>query len=118
MNQTFGEIISEARLKKLLSQRDLAKLVNIEKSYVSKLENDRISHCPSESLIESLAKALDIPDCDRLKCLAGRISTENMGIIQELLKLYPTQIPIVLRQMRDNPEFAQQLIDCAIAKQP
>lgn len=109
MSQTFGKRIREARQNKGYSQRDLAKLVEVDYTYLSKLENDRAEYPPKEEVIQSLAHHLDL-DAKELRDLAGRITPEDTKIVQDLVKKYPKQIPVLLRQMRDNPELAQKFI--------
>lgn len=70
----FGQRLLELRRAKNLSQRELAKMVGINYTYLSKIENGRLdfSDYPSERLILRLAKALDA-DADELLLLAKRI---------------------------------------------
>lgn len=53
-NMTLGEKIRILRIKADLTQPELAKKLNIEQSYVSKLEND--IHIPSEEILDRLAR--------------------------------------------------------------
>lgn len=107
--QTFGSIIREARQNKGFSQRDLAALVKVNYTYLSKLENDRADYPPKEEIIQSLARHLQL-DAEQLRYLAGRITPEDDQVIGELFKTYDKQMPVLLRQMRDNPELAKKFI--------
>lgn len=110
MIETFGKIIRQARRGKGYSQRDLAKLIGVDYTYLSKLENDHAGYPPSEDVIESLARHLDLTDrTDDLKRLAGRITPDDAKVFEELVKKYQ-QMPALLRRMRDEPEFAQKLL--------
>ncbi|MBW4682745.1 MAG: helix-turn-helix domain-containing protein [Microcoleus vaginatus WJT46-NPBG5] len=109
MSKSFGKRIREARQNKGLSQRDLAALVKVDYTYLSKLENDRAEYPPKEEVIQSLAHHLDL-DAKELHDLAGRIAPEDVKVVQELVRTYPKQIPVLFRQMRDNPELAQKFI--------
>jgi transcriptional regulator with XRE-family HTH domain len=109
VSQTFGKLIRQARQDKGYSQRDLAKLVEVDYTYLSKLENDRAEYPPKQEVIQSLAHHLDL-DMKELRDLAGRITPEDAKVVQDLVKRYPKQIPVLLRQMRDNPELAQKFI--------
>jgi transcriptional regulator with XRE-family HTH domain len=57
---TFGERIRQLRKEKKLTQQELADVVGINFTYLSKIENDKIesSEFPSEETIKKLAKAL------------------------------------------------------------
>jgi HTH-type transcriptional regulator, competence development regulator len=71
---TFGERIRELRKAKNLSQRDLAQVVDVNFTYLSKVENGKLDFAqyPSEELIRKLARALDA-DEDELLLLAQKI---------------------------------------------
>ena len=71
---TFGERLRELRKAKNLSQRALAEKVDINFTYLSKVESEKLDFAqyPSEELIRKLAKALDA-DVDELLLLAKKI---------------------------------------------
>jgi len=74
---TFGERLRELRKAKGLSQRALADLVEVNFTYLSKIENEKLDFAqyPSEELIRKLAAALDA-DVDELLLLARKIPDE------------------------------------------
>lgn len=110
MSETFGKLIRQARKNKEYSQRELAKLIGVDYTYLSKLENDHAGYPPSEDVIEALARHLDLTDrTDDLKRLAGRITPDDAKVFEDLVKKY-REMPALLRRMRDEPEFAQQLL--------
>src|SRR5437764_15420885 len=65
--QTFGMLLRQKRRGAGLSQRQLARLAKVDFSYISKLENDRISG-PAIATIYRLAAALD---CEAEAFLSG-----------------------------------------------
>lgn len=71
---TFGERVRELRKAKNLSQRDLAAEVEVNFTYISKIENGKLefSDFPSEKLIRKIAAALD-GDVDELLLLADKV---------------------------------------------
>lgn len=71
---TFGERIREIRQLKNLTLRDLAKKVRVTFTYLSKIENQKLSfgEYPSDDLIVKLAGVLDA-DADELLLLAEKI---------------------------------------------
>lgn len=106
MAQEFGEQIRQARKTKGYSQRDLAKLVGLDFTYLSKLENKRADYPPKEDVIRNLAKHLDL-NPEELIFLAGRIPESN----EEFLKRNYKEMPVLFRRMQENPEFAQKVFD-------
>ena len=74
---TFGERLRELRKAKNLSQRTLADKVDINFTYLSKVESEKLDFAPypSEELIRKLAKALEA-DVDELLLLAKKIPTD------------------------------------------
>ena len=71
---TFGERIRELRKAKNLTQREVADQVEINFTYLSKIENSKLERdqFPREDTIKKLAEALDA-DVDELLLLAKRI---------------------------------------------
>jgi len=71
---TFGEKVRELRKAKNLTLRELAIKVKVNFTYLSKIENQKLSfgEYPSEDLIRKLAKVLD-GDMDELLLLAQKI---------------------------------------------
>lgn len=70
----FGERVRELRQKRNLTQRDLGAQVDVEFSYISKIENGKLDfgNYPSERLIERLAEALGV-EADELLLLAEKV---------------------------------------------
>ena len=104
MTQTFGKMILKARKKNGYSQRDLAKLLGVNFSYLSKLENNRAEYPPKEEVIRGLAEYLHL-DAEELIVLAGRLPQQY----EEFLKQNYKEMPALLRRMQENPEFAQKV---------
>lgn len=73
----FGQRVRELRRARGLSLRDLAPLVGVGYTYLSKVENGRLDFgdYPSDALIHRLAESLD-EDEDELLLLAERIPEE------------------------------------------
>ncbi|WP_017715963.1 helix-turn-helix domain-containing protein [Kamptonema formosum] len=108
MSETFGKEILTARKAKGYSQRELAKLVELDFTYLSKLENDRADYPPKEDVIRSLARHLEL-DAEQLICLAGRLPQGA----EDFLKQHYKEMPALLRRMRENPDFAQKVFQAA-----
>lgn len=108
VSQTFGQLIRQARKDKGYSQRELAKLVELDFTYLSKLENDRADYAPKEDVIRSLARELDL-NAEELIFLAGRIPQHD----EDFLKQNYQAMPALFRRMRENPDFAQKVFRAA-----
>ncbi|MBL1209631.1 helix-turn-helix transcriptional regulator [Geminocystis sp. GBBB08] len=104
----FGILIKEARKQKGYTQRDLAKKLGIDFTYLSKLENNRPDYAPKEELIRKLADCLDLEE-NELIFLAGRIPSED----EDLIKQHYQNMPLLFRRMRENPEFATKIFQQA-----
>lgn len=78
---TFGVRLRELRTRKGLNQRDLAELVGVDFTYLSKLENERLP-APSATVIAALATALDT-DADELAVLAGKIPADLVEVLRQ-----------------------------------
>jgi HTH-type transcriptional regulator, competence development regulator len=109
VDQSFGKCVRTARRDKGYSQRELAALVAVDYTYLSKLENDRADYPPKKDVIQALAQHLEL-DAEELSYLAGRITTEDAKVVQELAKTHQKLMPVLLRTIRDNPEMAQRIL--------
>ena len=67
---SVGDIINEARVRKRLGLRALARELKIAPSYLSDIENDR--RVPSETVLRDMARVLAL-DFDQLMQEAGRL---------------------------------------------
>lgn len=110
MTDSFGKLIRQARKAKGYSQRELAALLLVDFTYLSKLENDRAEYAPKEEVIRSLARHLDLNE-EELIFLAGRIPQRDEDLLKENYK----DMPVLFRRMRENPEFAQKVFQAALS---
>jgi transcriptional regulator with XRE-family HTH domain len=72
----FGITLKKLRREKNITQRDLANRVDVDFTYISKMENGKLENSPSEAIIRKIAIELDF-DADKLILLANKIP-ENM----------------------------------------
>ena len=100
MTLTFGQAIRTARISIGYSQRELAALVELDFTYLSKLESDRSEYPPKEYVIQQLAHYLDL-DHEELMCLTGRLPERY----QDFLTQHHKVMPALFQWMRQNPEF-------------
>jgi transcriptional regulator with XRE-family HTH domain len=109
---TFGERIRELRQGKHLTLRDLAADVNVTFTYLSKIENQKLSYgeFPSEEMILKLAKALEA-DSDELMLLAEKIPDairqrvlERPEVFRKMATLDDEQLNDVLTYIDNHDE--------------
>jgi len=79
---TLGEKIRQLRKQKKLTQRQLAEMVQIDFTYLSKIENDRLDYTPSVKTLHQLAKALDADELELLD-LAQKVPDPLAGILAD-----------------------------------
>jgi len=74
----FGETLKVLRANREISQRQLAGLLGMDGSYLSRVENDRPNHLPGVELIELIAKhlKLSVTERDRLFGAARKLPPE------------------------------------------
>ncbi len=102
----FGEYLRQRReeLQKQepgkFSVRKLAALVDIEPSYLSKIERGQ-QPPPGERTIIALANALG-EDADALLAMAGKVSED----LQKIIRKRPRLFADVIRQLKDMPDHA------------
>ena len=63
----IGKRIRELRKQKHLTLRQLAQMARINYTYLSKIENGRLSHTPSVQTLRELAHALDVDELELLQ---------------------------------------------------
>lgn len=110
MTESFGKLIRQARKAKRYSQRELAELLEVDFTYLSKLENERAEYPPKEDVIRSLARHLDLNE-EELIFLAGRIPQRD----EDLLKQNYKDMPVLFRRMREDPEFVQKIFQAVLS---
>jgi transcriptional regulator with XRE-family HTH domain len=105
VEQTFGRLIRQARKDKAYSQRELAGLLSVDFTYLSKLENDRADYPPKEDVIRALARNLDL-DQEELIFLAGRLPQQY----EALLRQNPKEMQALFRRMQDDPSWIKKSV--------
>ena len=102
MANQLGQYIRQGRISQGLTQRELARLAGIDKSYLSKLENNRAGYPPSLQILESLAKHLSL-DVKDLRDAAGRLSPEALEDLQQLIQAYPSEMAAIFHRLKADP---------------
>lgn len=84
MSESFGAALRQLRRNSGISQRDLAERINLDFSYISKLENDRLSP-PAADTIVAICQVLGV-DPEKLLALTGKLPSE----VQKNVSTSPT----------------------------
>ena len=114
---TIGERIRQIRKDRNLTQRELADLVGINFTYLSRVENDRLDddQTPREETILRIASALNA-DPDELLLLARRIPNgyrerilSQPNVFRKLLNLSDDDLEELLKSVEDRQTTPQ---DC------
>jgi len=69
---SLGQTVRALRKERGLSQRQLAELIGIDFTYISKIENDHLDHSPSVRTLVRLAEALQVDELELMN-LANKI---------------------------------------------
>lgn len=80
-SESFGTLIRGLRQAKGLTQRELASRLEIDFTYLSKLENDR-GEPPGEETVRKIAEILNA-DPEELLARAGRVPAELRELARE-----------------------------------
>ena len=79
--KTFGQTLKEIRRSKGVTQRQLATAVDVDFSYISKVENDRMPP-PAADTIVKICEKLGVPS-DELLAMTGKMPTPIKEAISE-----------------------------------
>ena len=79
--EKFGEFVRREREAKELGLREMAKMIGVSPTYLSKVERDEFPP-PAEGKVRKIAGIIG-HDADELLALAGRVASELTDIIRE-----------------------------------
>jgi transcriptional regulator with XRE-family HTH domain len=89
--ERFGAFIRREREGKEIGLREMAKMIGVSPTYLSKVERDEFSP-PAEDKVRAIANIIEC-DTDDLLARAGRVSTD----ITDIIKSRPVQLAALLR---------------------
>ena len=89
--ETFGSFTRRQREAREISLREMAKMIGVSPTYLSKVERDKIAP-PTEAKVKEIARILEC-NADELLARAGRISSDLLDII----KRHPIELAALLR---------------------
>jgi transcriptional regulator with XRE-family HTH domain len=89
--EKFGAFIRREREARGIGLREMAKMIGVSPTYVSKVERDEFSP-PAEDKVKAIAKILEC-DADDLLARAGRVSSD----ISDIIMRHPVELAALLR---------------------
>lgn len=100
--ETFGTVLRRIRQSKGMIQRQVARVIDMDFSYFSRLETDSFASLPTRGTIEKIAEAMKCTEAEKAELLAaaGRVSIE-MQERPELRRLYRTVAQLPPSELED-----------------
>ena len=89
--EKFGEFVRRERKAQEIGLREMAKMIGVSPTYLSKIERDEFPP-PVEDKVREIAKIIGC-DADELLARAGRVSSD----LSEIIKRRPVQLAALLR---------------------
>lgn len=87
----FGAFVRHKREAKDIGLREMAKMIGVSPTYLSKIERDEFPP-PAEDKVKAIAKIISC-DADDLLARAGRVSSD----LSDIIKQRPREIAALLR---------------------
>jgi transcriptional regulator with XRE-family HTH domain len=87
----FGEFVRRERVEKEIGLREMAKLIGVSPTYLSKVERDEFPP-PAEDKVRKIAEIIGC-DTDELLARAGRVSSD----LSDIIKQHPREMAALLR---------------------
>ena len=78
--EKFGEFVRREREAKEIGLREMAKMIGVSPTYLSKVERDEFAP-PAEDKVKAIAQIIGC-DVDELLARAGRVATRPVGHYQ------------------------------------
>jgi transcriptional regulator with XRE-family HTH domain len=89
--KTFGAFIRRQRETREIGLREMAKMIGVSATYLSKVERDEIPP-PTEAKVKAIARIIEC-DADELLARAGRLSSD----LSDIIKRHPVELAALLR---------------------
>jgi ribosome-binding protein aMBF1 (putative translation factor) len=89
--ERFGAFVRRERVAKEIGLREMAKMIGVSPTYLSKVERDEFSP-PAEDKVKAIAKVINC-DADELLARAGRVSSD----LSDIIKRHPRVLAALLR---------------------
>ena len=92
--ETFGAFIRRERLAREIGLRQMAKMIGVSPTYLSKVERAQDA-APAEDRVRAIAQILEC-DPDELLAMAGRVPSD----LTEIIKRQPVEVSALLRTVK------------------
>jgi ribosome-binding protein aMBF1 (putative translation factor) len=89
--ERFGAFVRREREAKEIGLREMAKMIGVSPTYLSKVERDEFPP-PVEDKVKAIAKIINC-DADELLARAGRVSSD----LSDIIKRRPRELAALLR---------------------
>jgi transcriptional regulator with XRE-family HTH domain len=89
--EKFGAFIRRERETREIGLREMAKMIGVSPTYLSKVERDEFPP-PAEGKVKAIAQIIEC-DADDLLARAGRVSSD----ISDIIKRHPVELAALLR---------------------
>ena len=89
--EKFGAFVRRHRQAKEIGLREMAKMIGVSPTYLSKVERDEFPP-PAEDKVKAIAKIIDC-DTDELMARADRVSSD----LSDIIKRHPVELSALLR---------------------
>jgi transcriptional regulator with XRE-family HTH domain len=89
--EKFGAFVRRARESKEIGLREMAKMIGVSPTYLSKVERDEFPP-PAEDRVKAIAKIIGC-DADVLLARADRVASD----LSEIIKRHPIEFATLLR---------------------
>src|SRR3984885_9750327 len=89
--EKFGEFVRSERVAKEIGWREMAKMIGVSPTYLSKVERDEFAP-PVEDKVKAIAQIIGC-DVDELLARAGRVARD----LSDIIKRHPVELAALLR---------------------
>ena len=89
--EKFGEFVRREREAKDIGLREMAKMIGVSPTYLSKVERDEFAP-PAEDKVKAIAQIIGC-DVDELLARAGRVASD----LSDIIKRHPVELAALLR---------------------
>ena len=108
----LGRLLKQKRKELKVTQRDLAARVGVDFTYISKIENDRLEHTPSESTLVKIANELGlnpselvllakkVPEAIRATVFADDLAAGLLRVMSDLTPAEREQIEAIVERRK------------------
>ncbi len=93
--EKFSAFIRRQRETREISLREMARMIGVSPTYLSKVERDQIPP-PTEAKVKAIARIIEC-DADELLARAGRVSSD----VSDIIKRHPAELAALLRTTKD-----------------